>query len=296
MPASSGRPVFLNVSPPQKAPIEPVKGCVFCEEVGGRLLQHHEDFRVVAIDDIELPGCARVVWNHHVAELSELNETQRLLLMQALHETDLRIRTLHKPHKINIASFGNKVPHLHFHFIARWKTDPWWPESTWSERPAVQWQGISATGFAEAAHELSESEPALLAVSDWTQLNALAAPLRRSVFVEEQSVAEDEEFDSFDSISRHVVIAANHMARGTGRLAPDGRLGRVAVAKAHRNKGLGRVLVRALLNEAQRLGFTSVYLHAQVQALGFYEQFGFIADSEEFLECDIAHRVMSLHF
>ncbi len=296
MPASSGRPGFLNVSPLQQAPIEPVKGCVFCEEVGGRLLQHHEDFRVVAIDDIELPGCARVVWNHHVAELSELNETQRLLLMQALHETDLRIRTLHKPHKINIASFGNKVPHLHFHFIARWKTDPWWPESTWSERPAIQWQGISATGFAEAAHELSESEPALLAVSDWTQLNALAAPLRRSVFVEEQSVAEDEEFDSFDSISRHVVIAANYVALGTGRLAPDGRLGRIAVAKPHRNKGLGRFLVRALLNEAQRLGFTSVYLHAQVQALGFYEQLGFIADSEEFLECDIAHRLMSLHF
>jgi predicted GNAT family N-acyltransferase/diadenosine tetraphosphate (Ap4A) HIT family hydrolase len=296
MPASSGRPDFLSVSPLQQAPAEPVAGCVFCEEVGGRLLQHHEDFRVVAIDDIELPGCARVIWNHHVAELSELNEAQRLLLVQALHETDLRIRTLHKPHKINIASFGNKVPHLHFHFIARWRTDPWWPESTWSQRPVAQWQGISATGFAEVAEHLSDSEPALLAVSDWTQLKDLASPLRRAVFVQEQSVSEEEEFDSFDSISRHVVIAENQAGLGTGRLAPDGRIGRVAVEKNHRNKGLGRFLIRALLNEAQRLGFESVYLHGQVQALGFYEKLGFTADSEEFLECEIPHRRMSLIF
>ncbi|MFZ8911732.1 MAG: GNAT family N-acetyltransferase [Burkholderiaceae bacterium] len=296
MPAPSSRPGFLNVSQLQQAPIEPVKGCVFCEEVGGRLLQHHEDFRVVAIDDIELPGCARVIWNHHVAELSELNETQRLLLIQALHETDLRIRTLHKPHKINIASFGNKVPHLHFHFIARWKTDPWWPESTWAERPEIQWQGVPATGLAEATTQLADSEPARLAVSDWTQLRDLAIPLRRSVFVEEQSVPEDEEFDSFDSISRHVVIAANGIALGTGRLAPDGRLGRIAVSEKQRNKGIGRLLVRALLNEAQRLEFPSVYLHAQVQALGFYEQLGFSAESEEFMECDIPHRRMSLGF
>ena len=296
MPASSGRPGFLSVSPLQQAPAQPVAGCVFCEEVGGRLLQHHEDFRVVAIDDIELPGCARVIWNHHVAELSELSEAQRLLLIQALHETDLRIRTLHKPHKINIASFGNKVPHLHFHFIARWRTDPWWPESTWSQRPVAQWQGISATGFAEAAEHLSDSEPALLAVSDWTQLKDLASPLRQAVFVQEQSVSEEEEFDSLDSISRHVVIAENQAGLGTGRLAPDGRIGRVAVAKNHRNKGLGRFLIRALLNEAQRLGFESVYLHGQVQALGFYEKLGFTADSEEFLECEIPHRRMSLIF
>ena len=296
MPAPSSRPGFLNVSQLQQAPIKPAEGCVFCEEVGGRLLQHHEDFRVVAIDDIELPGCARVIWNHHVAELSELNETQRLLLIQALHETDLRIRTLHKPHKINIASFGNKVPHLHFHFIARWKTDPWWPESTWSERPPLQWQGISAAGFAEAAVQLSESEPALLAVSDWTQLKDLATPLRRAVFVEEQSVPEEEEFDSFDSMSRHVVIAANNVALGTGRLAPDGRLGRISVAKGHRQKGLGRFLVRALLKEAQRLNFPSVYLHGQLHALGFYEQLGFMAEGEEFMECEIAHRRMSLSF
>ena len=160
----------------------------------------------------------------------------------------------------------------------------------------MQWQGISAAGFAEAAVQLSESEPALLAVSDWTQLKDLATPLRRAVFVEEQSVPEEEEFDSFDSMSRHVVIAANNVALGTGRLAPDGRLGRISVAKGHRQKGLGRFLVRALLKEAQRLNFPSVYLHGQLHALGFYEQLGFMAEGEEFMECEIAHRRMSLSF
>lgn len=268
-----------------------VTGCPLCEQVGGRLLQHHEAFRIIAVDDHELPGVARIIWNSHVQEVSDLDETQRGLLMQALYEAELKIRTLIKPQKINLASFGNKVPHLHFHLIPRWRTDPWWPESSWAEKPPLVWRGVAATGFDES--EFSQaSEPALITVGDWARLKDLASLIREEVFVKEQGVPQDEEWDDQDRICRHAVVRIGESAVATGRLMPDGRIGRMAVLKPWRGKGLGKSILRSLIEEAFAKSIPHLYLHAQIHALGFYAQQGFEAYGDEFLECNIPHRAM----
>jgi diadenosine tetraphosphate (Ap4A) HIT family hydrolase/predicted GNAT family N-acyltransferase len=279
----SPAPVSASPAPP------PMAGCLFCEKAGGRLLQNHESFRIIAADDHELPGVARVVWNHHVQEVSDLEESDRGLLMQAIYEAELQIRTLMRPHKVNVASFGNQVPHLHVHVIPRWRTDPWWPESTWSERPALVWRGIRATGFDEETADPTE-EPALFAVGDWMQLKDMASPVRHQVFVLEQGVPQQEEWDEQDRICRHAVIRVGDSPVATGRLLPDGRIGRMAVLPEFRRRGLGRVILRSLMDEAATRGVQGLYLHAQTQALAFYEKEGFLADGEEFFECDIPHR------
>jgi predicted GNAT family N-acyltransferase len=211
--------------------------------------------------------------------------------MQAIYEGELQIRTLLRPHKVNVASLGNQVPHLHFHLIPRWRTDPWWPHSCWSERPPLVWRGVSATGFDEAS-AIPTTEPALFTVGDWTQLKALASPVRHQVFVQEQGVPEGEEWDEQDRISRHAVIRVGDTPIATGRLLPDGRIGRMAVLPPLRSQGFGRVILRSLMEAAADRGVQGLYLHAQTQAIGFYEKEGFVAERDEFFECAIAHRRM----
>ncbi|MFZ9812150.1 MAG: GNAT family N-acetyltransferase [Burkholderiaceae bacterium] len=281
-----------NPAPQVASPAPPpMPGCLFCEKAGGRLLQNHESFRIIAADDHELPGVARVVWNHHVREISDLEESDRSLLMQAIYEAEMQIRTLMRPHKVNLASLGNQVPHLHVHLIPRWRTDPWWPQSTWSERPALLWRGISATGFAEETADPTE-EPALFTVGDWKQLQDMASPVRQRVFVQEQGVPQEEEWDEQDRICRHAVVRIGDQPVATGRLLPDGRIGRMAVLAEFRGRGLGRVILRSLIDEAAARGVEGIFLHAQTQALGFYEKEGFYAEGEEFFECEIPHRKM----
>lgn len=283
----SGANAPIKQSPP------PMAGCPLCETVGGRLLQNHEAFRVIAADDQELPGVARVVWNHHVQEVSDLDDNERHVLMQAVYEAELQVRTLMRPHKVNVASLGNQVPHLHVHVIPRWRTDPWWPQSCWSARPSVVWRGVSATGFDESSTVATE-EPPLFTVGDWSQLKDLASPVRQRVFVQEQGVPQDEEWDEQDRICRHAVIKIGETPIATGRLLPDGRIGRMAVLPEYRARGLGRVILRSLIDEANTRGLDNLYLHAQSQAIGFYQKEGFTAEGDEFLECDIAHRKMTL--
>ncbi len=283
----------LGHASPEQPPPPPVAGCPLCDQVGGRLLQNHEAFRIIAADDQELPGVARVVWNHHVQEISDLAEADQRLLMQAIFEGELHLRTLMRPHKVNVASLGNQVPHLHVHLIPRWRTDPWWPESCWSARPDLVWQGVVAAGFDEVQSGLAEaSEPALVTVGDWTQLKPWASAVRQTVFVEEQGVPQEEEWDEQDRICRHALIRVGDTPVATGRLLPDGRIGRMAVLAGARKNGFGRVILRSLVEEARRRGVTGLYLHAQTQALGFYEKEGFLAEGDEFFECEIPHRLM----
>ena len=116
--------------------------------------------------------------------------------------------------------------------------------------------------------------------------------VRREVFVKEQNVPEEEEFDRADLRSRHVVVYANARPVATGRLFKDGEtwlIGRISVLKECRGKQIGKLVVDKLLETAVKMGVGEVYIHAQTHAVSFYEKFGFVAYGETFLETNIEH-------
>jgi predicted GNAT family N-acyltransferase len=128
----------------------------------------------------------------------------------------------------------------------------------------------------------------------WDDLAAAARPVREAVFVREQQVPPEMEWDEFDARSRHVVaFDAAGRPVGTGRLLRDGHLGRMAVLPAWRGRGVGRALLERLLEAAVAAGQGELALHAQTQAAGFYGRFGFIAAGPEFMEAGIPHVRMS---
>ncbi|MBN0043912.1 GNAT family N-acetyltransferase [Streptomyces actuosus] len=130
--------------------------------------------------------------------------------------------------------------------------------------------------------------------------------LRKEVFVGEQGVPEDIEYDAHDPGAVHVLaVREDGVPLGTGRLlhgaaalaqgtgdASVGSLGRLAVAREARGLGVGAALVRAVEDAARALGLTAVDLHAQTHALGFYERLGYVPYGPEYQEAGIAHRAM----
>jgi predicted GNAT family N-acyltransferase len=132
-------------------------------------------------------------------------------------------------------------------------------------------------------------------IADWSGDEAALRRLRTTVFVEEQSVPEAEEWDGLDAECTHAVAEARDVGViGTGRLHPSGKIGRMAVLAPWRGHGVGAALLRRLLKTAALQGLDSVYLNAQVAVLGFYSRFGFVAEGEEFEEAGIPHRLMRM--
>lgn len=129
---------------------------------------------------------------------------------------------------------------------------------------------------------------------DWHEAAAALQQVRLAVFVVEQGVPESEEWDEADFTCRHVIATLKREPIATGRLAPDGKVGRLAVVSEHRGQGIGARVLALLLEEATRRKLQRVYLHAQVNALPFYERFGFTAEGDTFDEAGIAHRRMRL--
>lgn len=126
----------------------------------------------------------------------------------------------------------------------------------------------------------------------WDELAAVAAPIRFAVFVEEQRVPVELELDEFDPLSCHAVAWVDGTPVGTGRLLPDGHIGRMAVQSAWRGRGVGAALLEALIGEAGRRGMRRVALNAQVHAMGFYARFGFVPQGEVFDDAGLPHRTM----
>ncbi|PXX97314.1 GNAT family N-acetyltransferase [Halomonas sp. LBP4] len=129
---------------------------------------------------------------------------------------------------------------------------------------------------------------------DWATLGAAAGEIRRVVFIEEQQVPLEEEWDGRDPDCRHFLALAGGHPVGTARLLPDAHIGRVAVLAEARGHGIGAALMRAAIEAARRHGHPAVELAAQTHALAFYENLGFQAVGEEFLEAGILHRNMRL--
>ena len=141
-------------------------------------------------------------------------------------------------------------------------------------------------------------DPGLVAVQegDWSQLGDIASDIRRVVFIDEQQVPKNEEWDGQDSACRHFLAYLNGQPVGTARLLPDGHIGRVAVLADARGSGIGGRLMEAAITAAQRIGHRQVALSAQLQALAFYERLGFVAHGDTFMDAGIPHREMTLSF
>jgi predicted GNAT family N-acyltransferase len=117
--------------------------------------------------------------------------------------------------------------------------------------------------------------------------------VRRRVFIEEQGIPESEEMDEADPGCRHALAyAADGELAGTGRLAPGGKIGRIAVLPQYRRAGVGSAIVVHLVNQATELGLAQVYLHAQADSVDFYGRLGFRAEGPLFDEVGIPHRCM----
>jgi len=119
--------------------------------------------------------------------------------------------------------------------------------------------------------------------------------IREPVFVVEQEVPLEEEWDDLDPKCQHVIARdSEHKPIGTGRLTPEHKIGRMAVLREWRGKGVGEALLVALIDLARAQGLREVSLNSQVAALGFYEKFGFMPYGEQFEEAGIQHRAMKL--
>jgi predicted GNAT family N-acyltransferase len=132
-----------------------------------------------------------------------------------------------------------------------------------------------------------------------TENSLFAAPafeIRRKVFVEEQNVPAEEEFDDYEKTSTHYLAMMDQIPAGTARwrYTENGiKLERFAVLKEYRNQKVGSAILKTVLTDVIPLNQT-IYLHAQVQALAFYKRHGFEQVGEMFSECDIDHYVMVL--
>ena len=119
--------------------------------------------------------------------------------------------------------------------------------------------------------------------------------VREPVFVVEQQVPQEEEWDDLDPKCQHVIARdSEHKPIGTGRLTPEHKIGRMAVLREWRGKGVGEALLVALIDQARAQGLREVSLNSQVGALGFYEKFGFKPYGEQFEEAGIQHLAMKL--
>ena len=128
----------------------------------------------------------------------------------------------------------------------------------------------------------------------WQADMACLKDVRRTVFILEQQVPESLEWDEFDAVSVHVLAHAQDRAIGTGRLLPDGHIGRMAVLAAWRGRGVGAAILEFLVDGGRRRGDAALHLNAQTHAIGFYERHGFVAHGGEFHEAGIPHRRMTL--
>lgn len=124
----------MIVEPSWSAAPDGESGCELCRLPGGRLVARARAWRVVRVEDADFPAFYRVIWQEHVAELSELAEGSRHELMEVVAAVESVLLERLRPDKVNLASLGNMVPHLHWHIVARFAWDSHFPQPIWGPR------------------------------------------------------------------------------------------------------------------------------------------------------------------
>ena len=107
-------------------------GCELCE-LSAPVVWDGDKFSVIVVDDANYPGFCRVIWRDHVREMSDLSTDDRLLLNEAVFKVEQAVRETMQPLKVNVASLGNVVPHLHWHVIPRYADDAHFPAPVWAQ-------------------------------------------------------------------------------------------------------------------------------------------------------------------
>ena len=133
---------------------------------------------------------------------------------------------------------------------------------------------------------------ARIELMDWQRARSLASPIRFEVFVREQRVPAEIELDEHDAVSVHALAFDGQDAIGTGRLLPDGHIGRMAVLKKWRGRGIGGLILQELVQAARQRGHKEIALSAQLQAVDFYRAHGFEPVGDIYQEAGIAHQAM----
>lgn len=123
---------FFGKTDPDEVSSAPRADCVLCNSDGGRLLWKGAYWRAITPDDPSLPGVVRLVLNRHCSELTQISKVEQTQLFKLLIAIEKSMRSVLRPEKINIASLGNQVAHLHWHIVPRWQDDPFFPDSIWS--------------------------------------------------------------------------------------------------------------------------------------------------------------------
>ena len=129
-------------------------------------------------------------------------------------------------------------------------------------------------------------------IADWRKEKEQLSAVRRQVFIIEQQVPVELEWDEHDETATHLIASINGKIIATARLTTDGQVGRMAVLKPYRNQGIGSRLLQLALSTAQHKHYPKVYLHAQLKAIPFYEKHGFKVEGDVFYEANIPHRGM----
>jgi len=113
--------------------------CELCDQPGGEVLWRDKRCRVIQVNDPDYPGFCRVVWNAHVAEMTDLAPDDRAHLMAVVFAAEAAVRQAMTPDKVNLASLGNITPHVHWHVIPRFRDDRHFPLPVWGppQRAAV---------------------------------------------------------------------------------------------------------------------------------------------------------------
>jgi diadenosine tetraphosphate (Ap4A) HIT family hydrolase len=111
-----------------------MRGCDLCENAGGEVLWEDDICRVVWAYQPDHPGFCRVIWDRHVKEMADLEPAQRERIMRVVFAVEQALIAVLQPDKMNLASLGNAVPHIHWHVIPRFLDDPHFPNPVWGEK------------------------------------------------------------------------------------------------------------------------------------------------------------------
>ncbi len=145
--------------PGQPAPSRAAADCVLCREDGGRVLWRDATLRVIDAGDTHYPGFTRVIWNSHAAEMSDLDGAAQQALMATVLTVERVQREVLRPDKVNLASLGNMVAHVHWHVIPRWRDDAHFPDAVWA---APRRQPLAPSAHAPAGEALQRYHQALV--------------------------------------------------------------------------------------------------------------------------------------